>query len=103
MRTRRLRLAVLAVTLGVAFTFATSTVYAAAAKVDCDAVMKELDSGKKVKDAAADLKVSVSSVYRCRRKAKQEAKSKSAPSAVASTAAASAGQEPESAASPASK
>jgi hypothetical protein len=39
------------------------------AKVDCSKVMSELASGKKAADVAADLKISTSSVYRCRRKA----------------------------------
>lgn len=42
---------------------------ARAAKVDCAKVMSELGSGKKVADVAQDLKISTSSVYRCRRKA----------------------------------
>src|SRR5208282_304427 len=44
------------------------------AKVDCDAVMNEVNSGKHAKDVAADLKISTSSVYRCKRKAKAAAK-----------------------------
>lgn len=40
-----------------------------AAKVDCDAVMSELNSGKKAKEVATDLKISKSSVYRCKKKA----------------------------------
>jgi len=44
------------------------------AKVDCDAVMNEVNSGKHAKDIAADLKISTSSVYRCKRKAKAAAK-----------------------------
>ena len=46
----------------------------AAAKVDCDAVMNEVNSGKHAKDIAADMKISVSSVYRCKRHAKAAAK-----------------------------
>ena len=42
----------------------------AADKVDCDAVMNELNSGKHAKDVATDLSISTSSVYRCERKAK---------------------------------
>ena len=42
---------------------------AQAAKVDCDKVMSELNSGKKATEVADDLKISTSSVYRCRRKA----------------------------------
>ena len=44
-----------------------------AAKVDCDAVMSELNNGKKPAEVAKNLKVSKSSVYRCRKKAKAAA------------------------------
>jgi hypothetical protein len=55
--------------------------YAAAGKkVDCDKVMSELGAGKKAKDAAADLKISTSSVYRCKKKAAQAAKATAAKS-----------------------
>jgi hypothetical protein len=47
---------------------------ASAAKVDCTKVMSELNSGKKAADVAEDLKISTSSVYRCRRRAKAAAK-----------------------------
>ncbi len=43
-------------------------------KVDCDAVMNEVNSGKHTKDIAADLKISTSSVSRCKQKAKAAAK-----------------------------
>ena len=43
-------------------------------KVDCDAVMNELHSGKHAKEVATDLSISTSSVYRCERKAKAAAK-----------------------------
>lgn len=55
-----------------------------AAKVDCTKVMSELDSGKKVADVAQDLKISTSSVYRCRRKAQASMKSASSTAAKAS-------------------
>src|SRR5258708_32239234 len=42
-------------------------------KVDCDAVMNELNSGKKAKEVAKDLGISVTSVYRCKKKAKKNA------------------------------
>lgn len=61
------------VTLGVGL----KPTVAGAAKVDCSKVMSELKSGKKVSDVAADLKISTSSVYRCRDKAKSAAKSSS--------------------------
>ena len=46
----------------------------AATKVDCDAVMGELNNGKHAKDVAKDLSISTSSVYRCKKHAKQAAK-----------------------------
>jgi hypothetical protein len=70
----------LAVTLGIGM----RPVVAQAAKVDCTKVMSELDSGKKVADVAQDLKISTSSVYRCRRKAHGTMKSGSGTAAVAS-------------------
>jgi hypothetical protein len=54
-----------------------------AAKVDCDKVMSELNSGKKAAVVADDLKISTSSVYRCRRKAHKAASSSAAASAMA--------------------
>ncbi len=57
---------VLAVALGGAFS--ASQVLAAGHKVDCNKVMQELKAGKKPKDVAKDLKISRSSVYRCRRR-----------------------------------
>lgn len=53
--------------------FAARPAYAAT-KVDCDAVMNELNSGKKAKEVATDLSISTSSVYRCKRHAKAAAK-----------------------------
>ncbi len=53
--------------------FSTSAAFAAS-KVDCDAVMSALNSGKKAKEVAADMKISVSSVYRCKRHAAAAAK-----------------------------
>ena len=46
----------------------------AATKVDCDAVMNELNSGKKAREVAKDLSISTSSVYRCKKHAKEAAK-----------------------------
>jgi hypothetical protein len=46
----------------------------AAGKVDCDAVMNEVGAGKHAKEIAKDLNISTSSVYRCKRHAKQAAK-----------------------------
>jgi hypothetical protein len=56
----------------VAFTVNARPAYAA--KVDCDAVMGEVNSGKHAKDIAKDLNISTSSVYRCKRHAKAAAK-----------------------------
>ena len=60
---------------------AATLVFAAAAqpayatsKVDCDAVMNEVNSGKHAKDIAKDLNISTSSVYRCKKHAKEAAK-----------------------------
>jgi hypothetical protein len=62
------------VTLGIGLTPA----IAPAAKVDCSKVMSELNSGKKVSAVAGDLKISTSSVYRCRRNAQAAAKAPTA-------------------------
>lgn len=72
---RKLAIATASAMLGVALSFSAvvPAVYAAD-KVDCDAVMQELSGGKKVKEVAADMKISASSVYRCKRHAKQAAK-----------------------------
>lgn len=68
------------VTLGIGF----KPVIAQAAKVDCAKVMSELNAGKKAADVADDLKISTSSVYRCRRKARSAAKSSATTAAEAS-------------------
>ena len=56
-----------------------------AAKVDCGKVMSELNGGKKAKDVALDLKISTSSVYRCRKKAGVSSKSSGKTTASAAT------------------
>jgi hypothetical protein len=61
--------AAFALTLGIGF----KPLVAQATKVDCAKVMSELDSGKKAEDVADDLKISTSSVYRCRRRARRAA------------------------------
>ena len=53
--------------------FAARPAYATT-KVDCDAVMNEINSGKKAKEVATDLSISTSSVYRCKKHAKEAAK-----------------------------
>lgn len=50
-----------------------SKAYAVTHKVDCSQVMTELQAGKKVSEVAKEMKVSKSSVYRCRREAKAAA------------------------------
>ena len=59
--------------LAMAVAFSTAAP-ALAAKVDCDAVMQALGSGKKAKEVAKDMKISTSSVYRCKRRAREAAK-----------------------------
>ena len=61
-----------------------------ASKVDCGKVMSEVKAGKKAKDIATDLKISTSSVYRCKKKdaaAKAGPKTASAATPAASPAA----------------
>ena len=48
-------------------------------KVDCGKVMSEVAAGKKAKDIASDLKISTSSVYRCKKKARSAAKAGTTP------------------------
>jgi hypothetical protein len=72
---RKFAIAAASVALAATMTigFSTSAAFAAS-KVDCDAVMGELNGGKKAKEVATDMKISVSSVYRCKRHAKEAAK-----------------------------
>ncbi len=65
--------ALFAVAAALSLQFGLSSVYAAN-KVDCAQVMTELQGGKKVAEVAKDMKISRSSVYRCRRAAKTAAK-----------------------------
>jgi hypothetical protein len=60
--------------LGIAMAFSASIPAYAASKVDCDAVMQSLNSGKHAKDVATEMSISTSSVYRCKRHAKAAAK-----------------------------
>jgi Mor family transcriptional regulator len=89
--------------LGLAFALSAAVPNAWATKVDCEAVMSELNSGKTVKEVAKDLKISHSSVYRCRKHAKEAAKSATKSNAMASKmeGAKSMGAMPSAAASPA--
>jgi transposase len=52
-------------------------------KVDCAKVMSEKAAGKKTKDIASDLKISTSSVYRCKQKAGAKGKMTPTPAASA--------------------
>ena len=63
--------------LGLALGIAMSTPSANAAagkKVDCDAVMQEVNAGKKTKEIAKDMSISASSVYKCKKKEMAAAK-----------------------------
>lgn len=60
--------------LGIAMAFSVAIPAYAASKVDCDAVMQSLNSGKHAKDVATEMSISTSSVYRCKRHAKAAAK-----------------------------
>src|ERR1700722_17221901 len=78
MLTKKIALAAASAMLVTTVAFGTSTGPAyAATKVDCDAVMNEINSGKKAKEVATDLSISTSSVYRCKRHAKAAAKAAS--------------------------
>jgi len=75
MAIRRIVVATASATLVATIVFAARAQHAHAAdKVDCDAVMNALHSGKHAKDVATDLSISTSSVYRCERKARAAGK-----------------------------
>ncbi len=75
MLSKKLALAAASAMLVTTVAFATNARPAyAASKVDCDAVMNEVNSGKHAKEIATDLNISTSSVYRCKRHAKAAAK-----------------------------
>ena len=95
---KKLALAAAAAMLVTTVAFAVNTRPAyAATKVDCDAVMNELNSGKKAKEVAKDLSISTSSVYRCKRHAKEAAKAETKSSLAAKT-----GKEPPAMSAPSS-
>lgn len=76
---RKLAIATASAMLGIALSLSAAVPAAhAAGKVDCDAVMQALGQGKKAKEVASDMKISVASVYRCKRHAKQAAKAETA-------------------------
>jgi hypothetical protein len=56
-------------------------------KIDCGQVMSELNGGKKAKDVAGDMKISTSSVYRCKKKEVAETSKKGTTSAAPGSAA----------------
>jgi len=74
MSMRKFALAAASAMLVTTVAFAAGARPAYAAKVDCDAVMNEVGSGKHAKEIAKDLSISTSSVYRCKRHAKEAAK-----------------------------
>ena len=57
----------------------------AAAKVDCDAVMNEINSGKHEKEVATDLSTTLYQVRKCKRKAKAASKAETKSSMQAKT------------------
>jgi Mor family transcriptional regulator len=59
-----------AIAAALSLQFGISVANAATHKIDCSKVMSDLQSGKKVAQVAKDMKISRSSVYRCRREAK---------------------------------
>ncbi len=76
---RKLAIATASAMLGIALSLSAAVPAAhAAGKVDCDEVMQALGQGKKAKEVASDMKISVASVYRCKRHAKQAAKAETA-------------------------
>jgi FixJ family two-component response regulator len=74
MLVKKFALVVASAMLATTVAYATNARPAFANKVDCDAVMNEVNSGKHNKDIAADLNISTTSVYRCKKKAKLAAK-----------------------------
>lgn len=76
-----------AVVCGLALQFGLTNAYAAN-KIDCAQVMTELQGGKKVAEVAKDMKISKSSVYRCRKAAAKANGGMETPAPMASPAAA---------------
>jgi hypothetical protein len=72
---RKLAMATASAMLGMALSFSSvvPAVYASS-KVDCDAVMQAVGQGKTSKEVATDMKISTSSVNRCKKHAKEAAK-----------------------------
>jgi hypothetical protein len=64
-----------AIGLALGIAMSTPSAYATAGKkVDCDAVMQEVNAGKKTKEIAKDMSISASSVYKCKKKEMAAAK-----------------------------
>ena len=110
MLTKKFALAVASAILMTTVAFAARPAVAST-KVDCDAVMNEVSAGKHAREIAKDLNISTSSVYRCKKHAKEAAKAstkssmqaqagKEAPAAMAKPAASPAMAAPAAAASP---
>jgi len=74
MSMRKFTLAAASAMVVMTVAFAAGARPAYATKVDCDAVMNEVGSGKHAKEIAKDLNISTSSVYKCKRHAKEAAK-----------------------------
>lgn len=76
---KQLKIALAAATVGLAISIGTvvPSAHAAHAKIDCDAVMQQLNSGKKAKEVAKDMSISPSSVYHCKKKEMAAAKAAS--------------------------
>ena len=84
---KRFAMTIAASLIGMTIGLAISIPAYAVSKVDCDAVMSEINSGKTTKAVAADLKISASSVYKCKKKAKAAAKAAAASASPAAEAA----------------
>jgi len=106
MLVKKFALVVASAMLATTVAFATNARPAYAAdKVDCDAVMNELNSGKHQKDVAKDLNTTLYQVRKCKRLAKAAAKTsvQAKGGKEASASPAMAAPSPAAAASPASK
>jgi transposase len=80
--------ALMGASLGLAalLSFGLGATSASANKVDCSKVMAERNAGKKAKDIAKEMKISTSSVYRCKEKMAKSTSASAKPGAVASPA-----------------
>lgn len=104
MTIRKFGIAAASAVLGATLIFAGSIAPAyAATKIDCDAVMTALNSGKKAKEVAKDMSISTSSVYRCKRHAKEAAKAETKAMTAATKGHPAMAPSPAAAASPAAK